>query len=91
MKRTIVVLLLLGLVFRLYSQTGSPDPSIRYAELLGYKWSYNPKTGSDDVTLPNGTKVDSWAFYRGLVGAEYSYCEKKGYKLKSSIFKSGKN
>lgn len=91
MKTLIIFFLLIGWTCPVYPQMGQPNPSVRYAELLGYKWSYNKKTGSVDVTLPNGSIVDSWTFYRGEFGSKYSYCEKMGYELVTKTFKSGRN
>lgn len=91
MKILIIIILLIGWTFQVYPQMGQPNPSVRYAEIFGYTWSYNKETGSVDVTLPNDSIVDSWAFYRGEVGSKYSYCEKKGYELVTKIYKSGRN
>jgi len=38
---------------------------------------------SGECRMPNGQYVDAWAFYRGEVGTEYSYCVREGLGIKS--------
>ena len=33
--------------------------------------------------MPNGEAVDAWDFLRGKVGQDYSYCQQKGYQIKT--------
>lgn len=90
MKKVIGTVLLLGWVLPILAQTGAPNPSVRYAMLLGYDCNFNAERNATDVTLPNGQIVDSWQFYLGYLGSEYSYCAKKEQKLEVKTHKSGK-
>jgi len=58
------------------------NTAVEYCKLLGYDIDYDKSTGKILCVLPNGDKVSPWQFYRGKVGHEFSYCSKKGYKLR---------
>ncbi|HAJ78977.1 MAG TPA: hypothetical protein DCO75_04335 [Fibrobacteres bacterium] len=60
-----------------------PNPAAVYCEKMGYPYS-TEKDSAGNVhgvcTLPDGSKVDGWDFFRGKKGTKYNYCAKKGYK-----------
>jgi C1A family cysteine protease len=69
-----------------------PDPSVVYCEELGYKIRVNETPLGEQgicVIKENVTEYDSWAFFEGKVGKEYSFCAKHGYDIETS--KDGKN
>ena len=62
------------------------DPSAAYCKLLGYKYEIRKDHKGDEhgvVVFPNGRECDSWDFYRGICGREFSYCAKKGCETTS--------
>ena len=90
MKYTLLLLLLARLMTSQAQYSGSPDPAYMYAKVLGYEINLDKELNKNIVTFPDGSTADAWSFYRGLVGEKYSYCEKKGYKLKTKLVKNGK-
>jgi C1A family cysteine protease len=62
---------------------GMANPAANYASAMGYEYKVvETATGEKGVVkLPNGEEVDEWAFYRGEVGQQYSYCAKMGWHL----------
>lgn len=89
MKKLLLILFFVGLTTNGFSQYfNSRNPSLSYCKLMGYPIELNEKDISYDVVLPDGDKVDSWAFFRGEAGKEYSYCAKKGYELKIKTIKT---
>ncbi len=61
---------------------GASNPAAHYCEILGYDYSVEIDAEGNEVglcTLPDGSKVDAWDFYRGKVKPEFSYCSKYGY------------
>jgi|GEM_PF-3947569 putative hemolysin len=60
------------------------NPAAKYCEDLGYQWKKEiTKDGEIGIcVMPDGSTVEEWAFLRGEKGEEWSYCRKKGYKLK---------
>ncbi len=79
MKRIIFAIMLMGFVFSI------ANPAAVYCEQMGYV-SSTVQTDEGEVgmcRMPNGQEVDAWAFYRGEVGTEFSYCVREGYGIKS--------
>lgn len=62
-----------------------------YCKYLGFDVRQSEEKNSWVCTLPNGKEVDLFDFYYGLVGQEYSYCARKGYKTKQLTIKKGLN
>lgn len=61
------------------------NPATKYCNDLGYKWEKRINTdGSEDgiCVMPDGKKLDEWDFALGKAGEDWSYCYKKGLKLK---------
>lgn len=59
------------------------NPSADYCKAMGYTFS-TQKSDSGSVgycTLPDGSQVNAWDFFRGKTGTEYSYCAQKGYSM----------
>jgi len=62
------------------------DPSLSYCEKMGYKYKITKTSaGEKGVCVVNGTSYDSWAFFQGKVGTQYSYCVKKGYNIATQV------
>ena len=61
------------------------NPAAVYCEALGYEYSVEstPQGQRGLCQLPNGEKVSAWQFLKGEVGQEYSYCQQKGYEIKT--------
>lgn len=62
------------------------NPAAVYCTSLGY--DYDVETWIDGgqiglCKLPNNQTVEAWAFLKGKVGKEYSYCTRQGYKIKT--------
>lgn len=56
------------------------DPSMLYCQKLGYTYQIDKSSdGEQGYCIVNSTKYDSWEFFNGKVGKEYSYCAKNGY------------
>ena len=61
-----------------------PSPAACYCVTMGYELiTEKDSSGAERgyCILPNKEKVCDWAFYRGQVAKEYSYCARKGYKM----------
>jgi len=61
------------------SGIGMPDPSAAYCEELGYK------VENGDCAFPDGTKCNTWAFYRGTCGQDKTYCEQQGFSIENRV------
>lgn len=56
------------------------DPSMLYCQKLGYTTSIVTTSAGDiGYCTVKGNKFNSWDFFNGKVGQNYSYCAKKGY------------
>ncbi|MDY6892475.1 MAG: PKD domain-containing protein, partial [Chloroflexota bacterium] len=62
---------------------GISNPAAMYCEELGYEYKVVlTDEGEQGVcSLPNGEEVDAWAFYKGEVGQEFSYCAQQGLDI----------
>lgn len=69
----------------LYSSLGAYDNvAAKYCDAMGYEYMIQiDKNGGEAgaCLLDNYTKVDAWAFYKGKVAKEFSYCAKNGYSM----------
>ena len=79
MKKTSIAFVLAGLFGLGFVATGYavPNPAAAYAERLGYAYAANEAGGT--VTMPDGTVLDAWDFFRGKAGSEYAYGAQYGY------------
>jgi putative hemolysin len=77
------VLLLLGIVNA--PAMAIANPSAVYCEALGYKYvvESTPEGARGLCQMPNGETVSAWQFLKGKVAQEYSYCQQKGYQIKT--------
>ena len=60
-----------------------PNPSASYCAELGYE------NENGDCVFHDGTKCNSWAFYRGTCGQEKTYCEQQGFKIENRVEEVG--
>jgi putative hemolysin len=62
---------------------GLQNPAAGYCTRMGYEYkTVKTEDGERGIcVLPNGDEVDAWAFYRGEVAPEYSYCAKMGWPV----------
>lgn len=61
------------------------NPSAVYCDALGFDY-WIESTAEGDCgycRMPDGQKVDAWAFLTGVEGQEYSYCALKGRDIKT--------
>lgn len=65
------------------SGAGMPNPSASYCAELGYE------NENGDCVFHDGTKCNSWAFYRGACGQEKTYCEQQGFKIENRVEEVG--
>lgn len=77
------VLLLLGIVNT--PAMAIANPAALYCEALGYKYviEATPQGQRGLCQMPNGEAVNAWQFLQGKVAQEYSYCQQKGYQIKT--------
>jgi putative hemolysin len=64
---------------------GMPNPSAVYCGALGYKYKIVTRDNGGQYGVcifPDGNECEAWAFYRGKVYQQWSYCELYGYDLK---------
>ena len=63
----------------------APNPAAVYCEDLGYEYFIkNTKDGDYGMCrLPDGSEVEEWKFVEGKEKTEYSYCQQKGYNIKT--------
>ena len=63
-----------------------PNPSAVYCKFLGYDTEIRKDIQGNEYAVcifPDGSECDTWSFYRGSCGQQFSYCSKKGYETKS--------
>jgi C1A family cysteine protease len=62
---------------------GFQNPAAAYCTKMGYEYkTVKTEAGERGIcVLPNGDEVDAWAFYRGEVAPQYSYCAKMGWPV----------
>jgi putative hemolysin len=96
MKKMLLLLGVMGIFFMMpvtYGQFKNlPNPAAVYVEKMGYHYEItkDPLSNAYGVCIfPDGTKVNSWDFYRGKAGQSYSYCAKKGYLTESKTIDHG--
>ena len=79
MKKILFALVLLGFAFSI------ANPASVYCEKLGYKTVLVETEGgvAGMCRVAEGEEVDEWAFFRGEVAQEYSYCAKEGYGIRT--------
>ena len=79
MKKMQFRILWVGLMVSFIAVTSHavPNPAAAYAEKLGYVYTANEAGGT--VTMPDGTVLNAWDFFRGKVGSEYAYGAQYGY------------
>ena len=79
MKKILLAMFLFGFVFSI------ANPASVYCEELGYEtvFAETDEGVAGMCRLPGGEEVDEWAFFRGEVAQEYSYCVKEGYGIKT--------
>ncbi len=67
------------------SVSGMLNPAAVYCESLGYEYTIEstPEGDYGICHLPDGSEVEEWKFISGKEGQEYSYCEQKGYEIKT--------
>jgi putative hemolysin len=65
------------------SGVGVPNPSANYCDKLGYEYE------NGECVFQDGTKCDSWAFYRGTCGQEKTYCEQQGFRIENRVEEVG--
>ncbi len=79
---------LLAAVFALWGRGALAlfNPAARYCTQLGYEYSIKSSASGQigNCKLPDGTECEEWAFFSGKCGQKYSYCVKKGYKIKTA-------
>lgn len=94
MKKLIFLVLVIGIILVVYlsqylpeiivspnNQTNIPDPSATYCKESGYEFKIvtNPDGSQYGVCkLSVGLECDSWKFFQGKCGKEYTFCEKHG-------------
>jgi putative hemolysin len=68
---------------------GMRNPSAVYCNEMGYEFVVLKATGGERgiCVMPDGEECDSWAFYSGECGQDYSYCTRNG--LAVSAIKKG--
>ncbi|MCK5020628.1 MAG: DUF333 domain-containing protein [Candidatus Peribacteraceae bacterium] len=78
--------------FNVEENAGMANPAAYYCEYLGYEYIME-KTESGEsgicVLEENVTECDSWDFFEGKCGMEFSYCTKHGYNIETET--DGKN
>lgn len=82
-KRAAILVLLCSLGGLAYSQSNNlVNPASAYAKFLGYKTEMRTDSNGNQsrvCVFPDGSICDTWAFFRGICGKEFSYCTLKGY------------
>lgn len=77
-----------SLILGASSLSPMPDPSVEYCEFLGYDCVIRKDLHGNEYAVcifPDGSECDTWSFYRGSCGQQYSYCSKKGCETKSVV------
>ncbi len=61
----------------------SANPAALYCEALCYEYQVvkTPEGERGICVFPSGERCDAWAFYRGEVYPEYSFCARAGYGI----------
>ena len=93
MKKKLIFVYLLLICISIQGQIIRAPINIanQYCKFLGYELKRDPITKETICVLPNGQEVSPWTFFRGEVAPEYSYCVKKGRKIRTKKYsKNGK-
>jgi len=81
-----ILLLLLLIPYFSFSQKGTRNPAVVYAEKMEIELEtrHNIDGGAYLVCLfPDGSECSEWDFFRGICGQQYSYCIKKGWLIRT--------
>ena len=68
------------------------NPAVAFCEMMGYEVATEKDSAGGEYAvcvLPDGSKVDAWAFFTGKVKPEYSYCERHGYNTQNRTTNRG--
>jgi len=63
-------------------------PQDVYCMSLGYGCEIRKNLDGSEYSVcmfPDGTVCDSWQFFRGACGPEWTYCEKNGYEIQHIV------
>jgi len=69
------------------NQTSIADPSATYCAKAGYEFKIMTSPDGSQYgicKLPSGLDCDSWKFFEGQCGQQYSYCEQHGGNITSN-------
>jgi uncharacterized protein YjdB/putative hemolysin len=86
--KSIVSLLMVFIAINSFAQKGFKNPAAAYAHAMGYEFKTKTDAQGNEfgvTILPGGTEVKAWDFFKGKVAPEYSYCNKKGYLVKTKV------
>jgi len=73
--------ILLALTSDPFTNPGMPDPASAYCKFLGYHIVVRKDLKGNEYgvcVFPDRSECDTWDFFRGICGKEFSYCAKKG-------------
>ena len=81
-KRIVVIVIIISLSSTV---VGIRDPSEEYCSELGYKFIIKKgERGQYGICqFPDNSTCRAWDFIKGKCGKEWSYCERKGYGMKT--------
>ncbi|MCJ7717369.1 MAG: DUF333 domain-containing protein [Anaerolineales bacterium] len=64
---------------------GVPNPASFYCQEMGYELELRDVSGGTlgMCVFPDGNECEEWDFLAGGCGAEWSFCQRQGYKIKA--------
>ena len=86
--KRILLFLMVFTTINSFAQKGFKNPAAAYAHAMGYEFKTKTDAQGNEfgvTILPGGTEVKAWDFFKGKVAPEYSYCNKKGYFVKTKV------
>ncbi len=94
-KLTLAAIALLALAFAGNASAqgpSMPNPADSYCFDMGYDLQLLSRYDGAQYSIcvfPDGTQCDTWEFFEGACGTEYSYCATRGYDMK--VVTDGRN
>ncbi len=88
--KTLSFSILFSFLLLVTSLSGYDNIAAKYCEAMDYTYTIEHSKHGDQVgvcVLPDDTKVDAWAFYKGKVAKRFSYCAKNGYRMINKSYK----
>lgn len=84
-KKILIIAIIFLAITAVQSAWAIFNPAAKYCQQLGYQYKVKDfdKGQIGYCIFPDQTQCEDWSFFAGRCGESYSYCVRKGYKIKS--------